>query len=158
VVVSDDTDINHLYIERRLVPLNLYIKEASDQAARLAVIDYGRAIKDLAATNIFPGDVLLKNFGVTRHGRVVFYDYDELCQITDCKFRKMPQPRSFDDEFEADPWFYVGPMDIFLKSFAPSLACKNRCAVSSSIITATCSKQNFGSACKPGTARVRLWI
>ena len=118
VVVSDDTvDIKHLYIERRLVPLNLYIKEASDQAAHLAVIDYGRAIKDLAATNIFPGDVLLKNFGVTRHGRVVFYDYDELCRITDCKFRKMPRPRSFEDEFEADPWFYVGPMDIFPEEF-----------------------------------------
>jgi isocitrate dehydrogenase kinase/phosphatase len=113
----DTVDIEHLYIERRLVPLNLYIKEASDPAARLAVIDYGQAIKDLAATNIFPGDVLLKNFGVTRHGRVVFYDYDELCQVTDCKFRKIPQPRSFEDEFEAEPWFYVGPLDIFPEEF-----------------------------------------
>jgi isocitrate dehydrogenase kinase/phosphatase len=125
VHISKDTvDIEHLYIERRLVPLNLYIKEASDHAARLAVIDYGQAIKDLAATNIFPGDVLLKNFGVTRHGRVVFYDYDELCQVTDCKFRKMPQARSFEDEFEADPWFYVGPMDIFPEEFRTFLGLK----------------------------------
>lgn len=116
-VNGNTVDIEHLYIERRLVPLNLYIKEANNHAARMAVIDYGQAIKDLAATNIFPGDVLLKNFGVTRHGRVVFYDYDELCQVTDCKFRKMPPPRSFDDEFEADPWFYVGPMDIFPEEF-----------------------------------------
>jgi isocitrate dehydrogenase kinase/phosphatase len=118
VHISQDTvDIEHLYIERRLIPLNLYIKEANDHAARQAVIDYGRAIKDLAATNIFPGDILLKNFGVTRHGRVVFYDYDELCPITACKFRKMPLPRTFEDEFEAEPWFYVGPMDIFPEEF-----------------------------------------
>ena len=118
VHVSQDTvDIEHLYIERRLTPLNLYIKEAGDHAVRQAVIDYGRAIKDLAASNIFPGDILLKNFGVTRHGRVVFYDYDELCAITSCKFRKMPQPRNFEDEFEADPWFFVGPLDIFPEEF-----------------------------------------
>jgi isocitrate dehydrogenase kinase/phosphatase len=109
--------IKHLYIERRLTPLNLYVKEAGEAAAREAVIDYGKAIKDLAATNIFPGDVLLKNFGVTRHGRVVFYDYDELCLVTDCKFRKMPQARNFDEEFESDAWFYVGPLDIFPDEF-----------------------------------------
>jgi isocitrate dehydrogenase kinase/phosphatase len=118
VTIGEDfVAIKHLYTERRLAPLNLFIKEASKEAARLAIIDYGQAIKDLAATNIFPGDVLLKNFGVTRHGRVVFYDYDELCLVTDCKFRNMPQARSFDDEFESDPWFYVGPLDIFPEEF-----------------------------------------
>jgi isocitrate dehydrogenase kinase/phosphatase len=116
-ITNGNVSIRHLYTERRLSPLNLYIKEAGEEAAAAAVIDYGQAIKDLAATNIFPGDVLLKNFGVTRHGRVVFYDYDELCRVTDCKFRKVPPPRSFDDEFEADPWFYVGPMDIFPEEF-----------------------------------------
>jgi isocitrate dehydrogenase kinase/phosphatase len=105
------------HTERRLTPLNLYVRQQSEEAARQAVIDYGQAIKDLATTNIFPGDVLLKNFGVTRHGRVVFYDYDELCQVTDCKFRKIPPPRSHSDEYEADPWFYVGPMDIFPEEF-----------------------------------------
>ena len=109
--------VRHLYIERRLTPLNLYIKEVDEQAARAVVIDYGQSIKDLAATNIFPGDVLLKNFGVTRHGRVVFYDYDELCLLTECKFRKLPQARNFDDEFSAEPWFYVGPLDIFPEEF-----------------------------------------
>jgi isocitrate dehydrogenase kinase/phosphatase len=118
VVIGEDTvDIQHLYCERRMTPLNLYIKQNPPEAAEAAVIDYGRAIKDLAATNIFPGDVLLKNFGVTRHGRVVFYDYDELCHVTDCKFRKMPQPRNHEDEYEADPWFYVGPLDIFPEEF-----------------------------------------
>ena len=71
------------------------------------MVDYGHAIKDLAATNIFPGDMLLKNFGVTRHGRVVFYDYDELCLLTDCHFRRLPQPRDDEDELAAEPWFYV---------------------------------------------------
>ncbi len=118
VSIGEDTvEIRHLYTERRLTPLNLYLKEAPPSAAQAAVIDYGQAIKDLAATNIFPGDVLLKNFGVTRHGRVVFYDYDELCHITDCKFRRLPQPRSDDENYEAEPWFYVGPMDIFPEEF-----------------------------------------
>ena len=109
--------LKHLYTERRLTPLNLYIKEVPETAAANAVIDYGQAIKDLAAANVFPGDVLLKNFGVTRHGRVVFYDYDELCLVTDCVFRTIPQARDFDDEFAAEPWFYVGPMDIFPEEF-----------------------------------------
>jgi isocitrate dehydrogenase kinase/phosphatase len=76
-------------------------------------MDYGRTIKDLAATNIFPGDLLLKNFGVTRHGRVIFYDYDELCLVTDCTFRRIPESRDYDDEIAAEPWFPVGPNDIF---------------------------------------------
>jgi isocitrate dehydrogenase kinase/phosphatase len=109
--------IQHVYIERRTIPLNLYVKNLNKIAIRQVVLDYGKAIKDLAATNIFPGDILLKNFGVTRHGRVVFYDYDELCLLTDCKFRHVPQARYFDDEFSADPWFYVGPNDIFPEEF-----------------------------------------
>jgi isocitrate dehydrogenase kinase/phosphatase len=109
--------IQHVYIERRTIPLNLYVKNLNKIATRQVVLDYGKAIKDLAGTNIFPGDILLKNFGVTRHGRVVFYDYDELCLLTDCKFRHMPQANYFDDEFSADPWFYVGPNDIFPEEF-----------------------------------------
>jgi len=110
-------DIQHLYTQRRMVPLNLYLREVDRTEAGDAVIDYGQAVKDLAATNIFPGDMLLKNFGVTRHGRVVFYDYDELCPVTDCSFREMPQARDFDEEFSAEPWFYVGPHDVFPEEF-----------------------------------------
>ena len=109
--------IKHLYTERRMTPLNLYLREAPEAAAREAILDYGQAVKDLAATNIFPGDMLLKNFGVTRHGRVVFYDYDELCLLTDCHFRELPQSDNDDDEMSADPWFYVGPNDIFPEEF-----------------------------------------
>ncbi len=85
--------IRHVYIERRVTPLNLYLHEANAAAAQAAVIDYGYALKDLTATNIFPGDILLKNFEVTRHGRVVFYDYDELCLLTECTFRALPPGR-----------------------------------------------------------------
>lgn len=109
--------IKHLYAERRVTPLNLYLRELPDARAREAVLDYGQAIRDLAATNIFPGDLLLKNFGVTRQGRVIFYDYDELCQLTECRFRELPPPVNEDDELGAEPWFYVAEGDIFPEEF-----------------------------------------
>jgi len=118
VSVEDDyVVIQHLYVERRVRPLNLYLAEVDRPAARAAVIDYGQAIKDLAATNIFPGDLFPKNFGVTRHGRVVFYDYDELCWVTDCDFRELPEPNSYEEEMAAEPWFSVRENDIFPEEF-----------------------------------------
>jgi isocitrate dehydrogenase kinase/phosphatase len=114
---GDRIAIKHLYTERRMTPLNLYTREMPEAAAREAIVDYGQAVKDLASTNIFPGDMLLKNFGVTRHGRVVFYDYDELCLLTDCHFRELPESDDADEELSADPWFYVGPNDIFPEEF-----------------------------------------
>jgi isocitrate dehydrogenase kinase/phosphatase len=114
-VAGDRVVLKHVYTERRVTPLNLYLRDAStpEAAAGAAVLDFGRAIKDLAATNIFPGDLLLKNFGVTRHGRVVYYDYDEICLVTECTFRLMPEPRTDEEALAAEPWFYVGPHDIF---------------------------------------------
>ena len=116
-VRGDDVVLHHLYAERRVTPLNLYLREAAAGLARKAVIDYGNAIKELAAANIFPGDFLLKNFGVTRHGRVVFYDYDELCLLEQCRFRELPRPRNPEEELSAEPWFTVGPDDIFPEEF-----------------------------------------
>ena len=98
--------------------MNLYLREAEPEAAREAALDYGQAIKDLAATNTFPGDMLLKNFGVTRHGRVIFYDYDEVSRVTDCNFRDLPQSADYDEEMSAEPWYYVGDGDIFPEEFA----------------------------------------
>ena len=112
-VDGDLVEIKHLFTERRLTPLNLYLRQAPPDAARAAVIDLGNAIKELAAANIFPGDLLLKNFGVTRHGRVVFYDYDELCLLESCIFREMPRSRDMDDDLADEPWFSVGENDIF---------------------------------------------
>jgi isocitrate dehydrogenase kinase/phosphatase len=121
-VSGDRVLLKHLYTERRVTPLDLFLLR-SETPERLhdAVVDYGNAVKDLAAANIFPGDMLLKNFGVTRHGRVIFYDYDELCLLTDCKFRHIPPPRHPEDEMSAEPWFYVGENDIFPEEFTSFL-------------------------------------
>ncbi|MGA8707303.1 MAG: bifunctional isocitrate dehydrogenase kinase/phosphatase [Steroidobacteraceae bacterium] len=116
-VEGADLIFDHLYIERRLVPLNLYLRSAEQADAVRAVLDYGQAIRDLAHTNVFPGDLLLKNFGVTRHGRVIFYDYDELCRLTDCSFRDLPTASCEEDEMSAEPWFYVGDKDVFPETF-----------------------------------------
>lgn len=135
---SSEVIIKHLYIERRMIPLNLYLQEAFDAGAadannqsedairaraqmERAVIDYGNAIKDLVAANIFPGDMLWKNFGVTRHGKVVFYDYDEIEYVTDCNFRRVPQPRNEEEEMSGEVWYSVGPHDVFPETFAPFL-------------------------------------
>src|SRR5690349_17045036 len=129
--------IKHVYIERRMIPLNIYLQEAFDvsQAAGASeaesqrareqitrgVTEYGNAIKDLVAANIFPGDMLWKNFGVTRHGKVVFYDYDEIEYITDCNFRAIPAPRDEEDEMSAEPWYPVAKSDVFPEQFGTFL-------------------------------------
>jgi isocitrate dehydrogenase kinase/phosphatase len=113
--------ISHVYIERRMIPLNIYLQDATPQQMEHAVIEYGNAIKDLVAANIFPGDMLWKNFGVTRHGKVVFYDYDEIEYITDCNFRRVPPPRNEEDEMSGEIWYSVGKHDVFPETFGPFL-------------------------------------
>ena len=123
-LIEEDGDmlvIRHCYIERRMIPLNIYLQEASPEQLAHAVVEYGNAIKDLVAANIFPGDMLWKNFGVTRHGKVVFYDYDEIEYITDCNFRRVPAPRNEEDEMSGEIWYSVGPKDVFPETFAPFL-------------------------------------
>ncbi|HSM73147.1 MAG TPA: bifunctional isocitrate dehydrogenase kinase/phosphatase, partial [Desulfobacterales bacterium] len=120
-IQADRVVIGHVYLERRVTPLDLYLQTASPEAARAVAVDYGNAIKDLARINIFPGDLLLKNFGVTRHGRVVFYDYDELCPLIACNFRRKPPSRRYEDEMAAEPWFAVGEADVFPEEFRPYL-------------------------------------
>lgn len=121
----EEVIIKHLYIERRMIPLNIYLQEAFDAAdhrqVERAVTEYGNAIKDLVAANIFPGDMLWKNFGVTRNGKVVFYDYDEIEYLTDCNFRKVPEARTEEDEMSGEVWYSVGPRDVFPETFAPFL-------------------------------------
>ena len=109
--------IKHVYVERRMTPLNLYLHDATDEQVVAVMDEYGNAIKQLAAANIFPGDMLLKNFGVTRHGRVVFYDYDEIVPLLECNFRKIPEPRNEAEELSSTPWYTVGPNDIFPEEF-----------------------------------------
>ncbi len=112
-VRGDDVVIRHVYVERKVTPLDVYLRKEAEEDALAAVSDYGRCIKDLAAANIFPGDVLLKNFGVTRHGRVVFYDYDEVGRLTDYHFRPFPNARHDFEELSSEAWFAVGEGDVF---------------------------------------------
>lgn len=116
-VDGDDLVIMHCYVERKLRPLNLFVKEASPELVQKAVVDYGQAIKDLAISNIFPGDLLLKNFGVTRHSRAIFYDYDEICLVTECRFRRMPEPTDLDEEMHHGAWYHVDDNDVFPEQF-----------------------------------------
>ena len=111
--IDDRVVIDHAYLERRVMPLDIYLKTAPAGPAAAVVVDFGNAIKDLAKANIFPGDMLLKNFGVTRQRRVVFYDYDEIVALTDCNFRKIPQPRNHMEEMAAEPWYTVAENDVF---------------------------------------------
>jgi isocitrate dehydrogenase kinase/phosphatase len=104
-----------------VTPLNLFLKRADPAAAHDAILDYGNAIKDLAGADIFTGDMLLKNFGVTRNGRVICYDYDELCLLTECSFRRIPPSRYDEDEYSAEPWFHVGEHDVFPEEFSAFL-------------------------------------
>jgi isocitrate dehydrogenase kinase/phosphatase len=129
--------LQHVYIERRMIPLNIYLQEAFDLSQGCApgdpaqqraseqiergVVEYGNAIKDLVAANIFPGDMLWKNFGITRHGKVVFYDYDEIEYITDCNFRRVPEARTEEEEMSGEVWYTVGPRDVFPETFGPFL-------------------------------------
>lgn len=105
------------YVQRRFRPLNLYLREQGGEARRQAALDYAQAITDMARNNIFPGDMLPKNFGVSRHGRAVFYDYDELCLVSDCQFRAWPAPRNDEEALADEPWFQIGPRDVFPERF-----------------------------------------
>jgi isocitrate dehydrogenase kinase/phosphatase len=120
-VDGDVIVIRHVYIERRMVPLNIYLADATPAQIEHAVIEYGNAIKDMVAANIFPGDMLWKNFGVTRHGKVVFYDYDEVEYLTDVQFRKVPEAPNEELEMSGEVWYPVGPKDVFPETFGPFL-------------------------------------
>ena len=124
--LGDSFALRHLYIERRMTPLNLYLEQASDAQLHDVIEEYGNAIKQLAAANIFPGDMLFKNFGVTRHGRVVFYDYDEICYMTEVNFRDIPAPRYPEDELASEPWYSIAPGDVFPEEFRHFLCSDKR--------------------------------
>ncbi|HSO19243.1 MAG TPA: bifunctional isocitrate dehydrogenase kinase/phosphatase [Desulfosarcina sp.] len=117
-LVEDRVIVDHAYLERRVTPLDIFLQQQTGDQADAAVLDFGNAIKDLALANIFPGDMLLKNFGVTRRGRVVFYDYDEIVPLTDCRFRNIPQARTYLEELADEPWYTVAENDVFPEEFS----------------------------------------
>jgi isocitrate dehydrogenase kinase/phosphatase len=116
-VDGDQLIVKHCYVERRLTPLNIFLEDATPEQRDSVVRQYGDAIRELAFANVFPGDLLWRNFGLTRYGRVVFYDYDEVEHVTDCSFRRIPPPPTPEAEFEGEPWYPVGPRDVFPEEF-----------------------------------------
>ena len=120
-IEGDRIILKHLYIERRITPLNLYLQSADDDQLRHAIQEFGDAIKQLAAADIFPGDMLFKNFGVTRQNRVVFYDYDEIWNMTECNFRHIPEAPYPEMEMSGEPWYSVGLRDVFPEEFGAFL-------------------------------------
>ncbi len=118
---GDDVIVGHCYIERRLRPLDLFLRDAESAAAERALLDFGDALRELAGIDVFPGDLLLKNFGVTNQGKVVFYDYDEVTSLRECNFRELPLASNDEEEFSAEPWFFVGPNDVFPEQWLPFL-------------------------------------
>jgi isocitrate dehydrogenase kinase/phosphatase len=119
---GEDLVVHLCYVQRRLRPLDLYLREQTAEGARQAALDYGQAIVDLARNDIFPGDMLLKNFGVSRHRRVVFYDYDEIGTVSGCHFREWPRPTCYEEQVASEPWFHVAPGDVFPERFAMFMA------------------------------------
>lgn len=117
-VEGDKVVVKHLFTERKLVPLNLYLEMVDEEKGKEVIIDYGNSVRELAAANIFPGDLLLKNFGVTRHGRVIFYDYDELCFLDQINFRTIPPPRNHEQMYSGEAWYSTDENDVFPEEFA----------------------------------------
>src|ERR1019366_3044005 len=144
----------HLFTERRLTPLDIFLRDAAAETARNAAVDFGEAIRDLAKSNIFPGDLLPKNFGLTRHGRVVFYDYDEICFLTDVNFRELPPDLEEGGWVGEQPPFWVGPGDVFPEEFLTFMGPPTR---PSSSATPTSSRCGSGSTSSAASARARSW-
>ncbi len=120
-VEGESLVVRHCYVERRLIPLNLFLETATPAQRVHVVREYGDAIRELAIANVFPGDMLWRNFGMTRHGRVVFYDYDEIEDLTDCVFRAIPPAPTPEAELADEPWYPVGPHDVFPEEWASFL-------------------------------------
>jgi isocitrate dehydrogenase kinase/phosphatase len=125
-VVGDKVVVSHAYIEEKMTPLNIWLVETDAERARAAIVDYGCAIKELAANDVFAGDLLWKNFGVTRAGRLVLYDYDEICPLLSCKFRRIPQARTHEEEMHAGPFYAVAESDVFPEEWAPFVVPRDR--------------------------------
>jgi isocitrate dehydrogenase kinase/phosphatase len=148
IELGESLVIHHCYVERRLVPLNIHLERASPDELEAAVVDYGNAVRDLAIANIFPGDMLWRNFGVNRHGRVVFYDYDEVEYLTDCSFRRMPAAATSDDELSDGAWYGVLPRDVFPEEFTTFLLGDERLRVPFLRHNADLLEPEFWQACQ----------
>jgi hypothetical protein len=152
---GDDLIVGHCYIERRLRPLDLFLRDADSVAAERALLDYGDALRELAGIDVFPGDLLLKNFGVTSQGKVVFYDYDEVTSLRECNFRELPTATTDEDEFSAEPWFFVGRTTSSPSNGCHSWASRRSCSIPSRPGTANYWARIGGASCRWADAFLR---
>lgn len=116
-VSGDQLIIKHLYTERKMIPLNIFLETCTEEEGKRAVEDYGRAIFQLAQANVFPGDMMTKNFGLTRQKRVIFYDYDEIEFLVDMNFREKPKPETYTQIYASEPWYEIQKNDVFPEDF-----------------------------------------
>ncbi|UZD23696.1 bifunctional isocitrate dehydrogenase kinase/phosphatase [Algoriphagus halophytocola] len=114
---GDQLVIKHLYTERKMEPLNMFLEHCDTEDGIRAVKGYGRAILQLAQANIFPGDMMTKNFGLTRQRRVIFYDYDEIEFLTDMNFRAKPKAETYEQIYASEPWYDIAKNDVFPEDF-----------------------------------------
>jgi len=100
-----------------MIPLNIFLEQCSQEEGIKASIDYGSAILQLAQANIFPGDMMTKNFGLTRQKRVIFYDYDEIEFLTEMNFRIKPKAETYEQIYAPEPWYSIAKNDVFPSEF-----------------------------------------
>ena len=105
----------YLYAARQIIPLDVYLADPDlpEAVKAKAAIDYGYAVKDLAAAGSFVGDYLPKNFGVNRLGRVILYDYDDLDNLVSWNFRSLPDPPPWAETLPYEDWLSRSERDVF---------------------------------------------
>jgi len=114
-VEEDAVVFRYLYAERKIVPLDVYLRDAPvpEEQRQHAVLDYGAAIRDLAAAGLFVGDYMTKNFGVSQYTRVILYDYDDMDDLVNWNFRSLPEPPEWAELLPYEDWLSKGPFDVF---------------------------------------------
>ena len=105
VTINDDyVIIKHLYLQRKVIPLPLYLEiERDPEVIREVIIDYGYFLQEIAAVGVFPADLFnIWNCGVTSRRRIVLFDYDDIESLLDINFREKPLPHNQIDELIPD--------------------------------------------------------
>ncbi len=84
---ADGVFIRSLIVQLKIVPLPVYIRNATEEQTWAVIRSLGHCIRNNAATNIFNKDLDSRNYGIGRYGRVLLFDYDAVEKLTDVKIR-----------------------------------------------------------------------
>ena len=101
---GEDVFFHHLIVQRKMIPLPVFLEQASPEECAEAVISLGYCIKNNMAGNIFNRDLDGRNYGVGSHIRVYLFDYDALETFTEVKIRSN-QDR-YDGEEDIPSWYF----------------------------------------------------